>query len=216
MEVSQVTEKIKEAREASKGRNFQQTFDIIVNLQGLDLKKPEHKIDLGVRIATPVKSKNLKICAVVDHNFNDVEKIFDRVIYTDELQSLKGDMKKIREVTHGFDKFVVQANLMAQFAQVLGRYLGPMNKMPSPKLGMVINDKTPLDDLYKRLQETVHLQTKKNLVIQAPVGSEKNTDEEIAKNISIVYDALVHALPQQQNNVKNMGVKLTMGKLVVL
>lgn len=216
MEVEKIQEKIKEVRDASKKRNFPQTFDIIVNLQALDLKKPEHKVDIGVRIATPIRPKKLKICAVVDHSIKDAEKIFDKVIYSEELQALKGDMKKIREVTHAYDKFVVQVQLMPVFAQILGRYLGPMNKMPSPKLGMVITDKTPLEDLYNKLQHTVVFQTKKNLVLQSAIGSETEKDEVIAQNIAAVYDALVHALPNQQNNIKNVGIKLTMGKLVEL
>ena len=58
--------------------------------------------------------------------------------------------------------------------------------------------------------------TKKNLVLQVCVGSEKDSNEAVADNIKHVYDALLHALPAQQNNLKNMSVKLTMGKLVVL
>jgi len=129
---------------------------------------------------------------------------------------MKGNLKKIRPIIHEFDKFVVQANYMPLFAQVLGRYLGPMNKMPSPKLGMVITNKTPLKELYDKLQKTVHLQTKKNLVIQATIGSEKESDDIIAENINHVYETLLHALPNQHNNLKNVNLKLTMGKKVVL
>lgn len=216
MEQAHIQTKLKELRGNSQKRKFTQTFDLIVNLQSLDLKKPEHKVDVGVTIDTPVRAKKVTICAVVDQSISGAEDIFDKVIYSDELQSLKGDMKKIRAVTHGFDKFVVQANLMPVFAQVLGRYLGPMNKMPSPKLGMVITDKTPLQPLYDKLQKTVQLQTKKNLVLQAAIGAESESDEIIAKNIAQVYDALVHALPNHQNNIKNVGVKLTMSKKVGL
>lgn len=216
MEIQDIQKKLVEARSASKKRNFKQTFDLIVNLQALDLKKPEHKVDVVVTLSTPLKATKFKICAVVDHSVEGAEEVFDKVIYNEELEAMKGNMKKIREITHGYDKFVVQANYMPLFAQILGRYLGPMNKMPSPKLGMVISAKTPLQELYDKLQKTILLQTKKNLVLQASVGSEGESDEVIAENISVVYDALLHALPNQKNNVKNLGVKLTMGKLVVL
>jgi large subunit ribosomal protein L1 len=86
--------------------------------------------------------------------------------------------------------------------------------MPSPKLGMVITEKTNLQNLYDRLQNTVHIQTKKNQVLQLPVGSEENDDEVLANNIKAIHEALLSNLPTQQNNIKNMGVKLTMGKLV--
>ena len=216
MEIKQVGENIKQVRELSVKRNFDQTFDLVFNLQNLDLKKPEHKVDVGLVLKTNVKPKKHKICVIVDHTVQGAEEIFDKVLFNDELAALKGNMEKIRKIIHGFDKFVVQANHMPLFAQVLGRYLGPMGKMPSPKLGMVITPKTPLAPLYEKLQKTVHLQTKKNLVLQVSVGSEKESDEAIAENIQAVYDQLLHALPAQKNNLKNTKLKLTMSKTVVL
>ncbi len=216
MEIKSIIEKLKEARESSKKRSFTQTFDLIINLQNMDLKKPEHKVDVGVTLDCQSKAKKLKILAVIDHSISDADKIFDKVLYSDELEALKGNMAEIRKITHGYDKFVVQMNYMPMFAQILGRYLGPMNKMPSPKLGMVINPKSPLKELYVKLQKTAHLQTKKNLVLQVAIGAENENDEVIAKNIAHIRESLVHALPGQENNLRNMGVKLTMGKLVVL
>jgi large subunit ribosomal protein L1 len=216
MNITEVTQKIKEARELSKPRNFTQTFDLVFNLQQMDLKKPDHKVDLGVTLSSQIKPKKFKICGIVDHGVADADTVFDKVLYNEELTALKGNMVEIRKLTHEFDKFVVQANLMPLFAQILGRYLGPMNKMPSPKLGMVITAKTPLKELYDKLQKTAHVSTKKNLVIQASIGSEKESDEVIAKNIIAVQEALIHALPNHEHNVKNVGIKLTMGKVVVL
>lgn len=216
MEAKEIKKKLKELRDNSTKRGFDQTFDLIVNLHGMDLKKPEHKVDFGVTLSSPIKSKKIKICAIIDHSVSGAEKVFDKVVYNDELQALKGNLKEIRKITHGFDKFVVQANIMPLFAQILGRYLGTMNKMPSPKLGMVITDKTPLKELYDKLQKTVHMQTKKNLVLQAAVGAESQSDDVIAENIAQVYQSLLHALPNHQNNVKNVSVKLTMSKGVRL
>lgn len=216
MNLEDIKSKIKEARDASVNRNFTQTFDLIFNLQNLDLKQPSNKVDVGITLYSNTRPKNYKIFAVIDHSVDGAEEVFDKVLYSEELMALKGNMEEIRKITQGYDKFVVQANYMPQFAQVLGRFLGPMNKMPSPKLGMIINSKTPLKELYDKLQKTVLLQTKKNLVLQVPVGSEKESDEIIAKNIQYVYDSLVHVLPGHQNNIKNSGVKLTMGKLVRL
>jgi len=216
MELNQIIEKVKEAREASKKRNFTQSFDLVINLQNLDLKKPESKVDVGVLYPCQVRPKKFKILAVVDQAISNAEETFDKVIYSEELLALKGNMPEIRKLTHGFDKFCVQLNLMPQFAQILGRYLGPMGKMPSPKLGMVINPKTPLPELYEKLQKTVLIQTKKNLVLQALLGSESESDEVIAKNIQHVLDVVIHALPGHENNLKNANLKLTMGKLVRL
>jgi len=216
MDIKSIQAKVSEAREASKKRGFTQTFDLVFNLQNLDLKKPDHKVDVGVTLDCDMKPKKLKIAAIIDHSITGAEEIFDGVIYNDDLSAIKGKMEEIRKVIHKYDKFVVQMNYMPLFAQVLGRYLGPMNKMPSPKLGMVINPKTPLAELYTKIQKTVHLQTKKNLVLQASVGAESESDEIIAKNIQHVQEVLTHALPNHGHNIKETGVKLTMGGVVRL
>ncbi|MDA3855209.1 MAG: hypothetical protein PF569_03040 [Candidatus Woesearchaeota archaeon] len=216
MDIKTISQKIIEAREASKKRNFTQTFDLIINLQNLDLRKPDHKVDIGVNLDCQAKDKKYTIVAVIDHAISGAEEIFDKVIYNDELAAMKGNMQEIRKITQGYDKFVVQMNVMPQFAQILGRYLGPMNKMPSPKLGMVISPKTPLAELYAKLQTVVLLQTKKNLVLQVAIGSEKESDEVIAKNIVHLREALIHVLPGHQNNLKDIRLKLTMGNSVVL
>ncbi len=216
MDVETIKKKIKELRTSSPKRNFVQTFDLIINLQQLDLKRPEHKVDVGITLNSNLKPKNYKICAVIDHGISGAEKVFDGVIYTDELQAMKGDIEKIRKITHNYDKFVVLVNTMPLFAQILGRYLGPMNKMPSPKLGMVISPKTDLKALYEKLQKTVLLQTKKNLVLQTAIGAETESDEVVAKNVVHIYDVLSNSLPNHKHNIKEVILKLTMGKGVRL
>ena len=216
MEIKTVQTKIKELRELSKSRNFTQTFDLIINLQNLDLKKPDNKVDVGVLLDCNLKPKKLKIMAIIDHSISGAEEIFDKVIYNDDLSALKGNIEEIRKLSKEYDKFVVQMNYMPLFAQVLGRYFGPLNKMPSPKLGMVINPKTPLKELYEKLQKTAHLQTKKNLVLQVSVGSEKENDEIIAKNIKHIQEVLSQSLPNHGHNIKEFILKLTMTKGVKL
>lgn len=217
MNTQEIVTKIKELRELTPKRNFTQSLDIIINLQQIDLKKPEHKVDVGITMQTPIKAKPLKICVVVDRTLaNQASEVFNHVLFNDDMMAMKGDIKKIRTITHNFDKFVVQAAYMPQFAQVFGKFLGPMNKMPSPKLGMVITDKTPMQPLYDKLQKTVHLQTKKNLVLQSSIGAENESDEALAEKISLLHQTLTQTLVNRENNIKNIGIKFTMSKLVVL
>ena len=44
------------------------------------------------------------------------------------------------------------------------------------------------------------------------VGNEKMGDEEVIDNIMTAYDAVVHHLPNGENNVRSIMIKLTMGK----
>lgn len=217
MEEDYIVKKLQEAKENSKERNFAQTFDCIVNLKNLDLKKPEHKVDFGVTLENYVKGKPLRIAAVVDHSMGDsASKVFDRIIYKEELESYKGNTPEMRKVAKDIDKFVVQADLMTSFAQVFGKYLGPLGKMPNPRLGMVINPKTNLSELYDKLQKTVHVQLKKALVLQFPFGSENEDFKKLAASLKHVLDSLEQNLPMHKENIKDISVKLTMGKLVRL
>ncbi len=216
MDYQTVLKGIKKARENSKKRGFKQTFDCIINLKNLDLKKPEHKLDFGVQIENNIKHRPLKIAAVVEHNIKDAEKVFDKVLYKDDLEQYRGDLEKIKKLSKEVDKFVVQSTLMVNFAQIFGRYLGPLNKMPNPRLGMVITDKTNIKELYEKLQKTVHIQVKKSLVVQFSFGGEDVDDETLAKSLHHVLDVLEHRLPLGSNNIKDIFVKTTMGGLVRL
>ena len=213
MEKDRVLQAVRNLKKNFKKRNFTQTLDLIVNLQNIDLKNPQQKLDVFVKLSTPIKPKPLKICAVVDSTVEGYES-YDKVMSSSELQELKGDMSKVRKVVHSFDKFVVQVSYMPTFVQILGRYLGPLGKMPSPKLGMIVTPKTQLEDLYSSLQRTVHIQTRKNLVLQASVGSEDLEDLEITQNVSQVLNALENALPNNYHNIKSVSLKTTMGEIV--
>ena len=45
MEINNLTESIKKIKETSPKRNFAQTFDLVIVLRDLDLKKPEQQVD---------------------------------------------------------------------------------------------------------------------------------------------------------------------------
>ena len=102
MEVKAIESKIKELRELSKSRNFKQTFDLVFNLQNMDLKRPDHKVDIGITLSSTIKDKKLKICAIIDHSITGAEDAFDKVVYSDELSAIKGNMDEIRKLTQKF------------------------------------------------------------------------------------------------------------------
>ena len=212
MNEKKIIEKIQNLRKVSKKRNFVQTFDLIINLKNLDLRNSSNKLELGVLLDSNMKSKKLKICAVVDQSISNCEEIFDKVLYVNDLSSFKSDIKSLKKITHGYDKFVVQVNHMAQFAQVFGKYLGPMNKMPSPKLGMIITPKTNLSELSEKIQKMFHIQIKKNLVIQGSIGYETLKNEEVARNVMLIYNSLIGALPNREFNIESVNLKLTMSR----
>jgi large subunit ribosomal protein L1 len=208
MDKQEILKAIKQARSAPK-RNFPQTFDLIINLKDLNLKKPDEQVDLYITLPNGL-GKIRKVCGLVGPELVDESKAqLDKTITLLDFDVL--DKKAIKKLTEDYDFFVAQANIMPKVAAVFGRIFGPRNKMPNPKAGCVVPPKANLKPLKERLLKTVRVQAKKSLIIQAPVGIETMSDEEIATNLMHVYDAVLHALPKEQNNLRSGYIKLTMG-----
>ena len=63
-------------------------------------------------------------------------------------------------------------------------------------------------------QKLIRISAKKQLIIHLKIGSEKMNDDEVVENIIAVYNSLIHNLPGEKNNIKNIFLKLTMSKPV--
>lgn len=103
---------------------------------------------------------------------------------------------------------------MPQVATTFGRVLGARGKMPNPKAGLIVPPKTSLGPLYTKLQDTLKVSSKKTPVIQVVIGKQDMDDAKLADNAWFIYDQLVHKLPKEKNNIKDVSIKLTMGKPV--
>lgn len=214
MNKEEVLKAIKELREKSPKRKFSQSVDLVVNLQNLDLKKPEHKVDLYIQLPHS-KGKKLRLCAFVDAQLESKAKgLFDTVIVKNDFPKWLNNKKEQKKLASSHDFFVAQVELMTQIAQTFGKVLGSRGKMPNPKAGCVVPGAIPtLEPVVKKLQNMVRLQTKNELCIKASIGTEKMKDEELADNFLAAYNALLSALPQEKNNIKYAALKLTMGPL---
>lgn len=213
MEKKDIIQAIQHLREFSKKRNFSQTVDLIINLKGLDVKKQGNNIDIFATLPH-ARKKKLKICALVGHELSQSAKIFDKVVVQDEFNKYQADPKLVTELTRNYDMFVAQANLMGPIATTFGRTLGPKGLMPNPRSGAVVPPEANLELLSIKLQKTVRLQTKKEAIVKAPIGSEDMKDEEIADNVLSAYNTLIHSLPQEEHNIKNVALKTTMGPAI--
>jgi len=213
MDKNSVKEALKKLKETSKKRNFSQTVDLIINLKDLDLKKPEQQVELFVPIHFS-RGKKIKIAAFVGPELKDEsEKVFDKTIFIDEFQQY-ADKKVAKKLASEYSFFIAQANIMPKVAQVFGKFLGSRGKMPNPKAGCVVPPKTAMQPLYERLQQTIIMRAKVQPSIKCSVGIESQNDDEVVDNIMTLYNALIHKLPNEQNNIRNILLKLTMGKPV--
>lgn len=185
-----------------KQRKFDQGVDLVVNLQKFDAKKNQ----VNIFVSVPHKIKDKRIAAFLDSRRKDVE-----TIIKDDFKKYS-DKKEIKKLLKKFDFFIASANLMASVATTFGRYLGPAGKMPSPQLGILtdVNDKS-VSEIKNKINNSVKIRTKE-ASIKMSVGKQSMKDVDIIENIVTVYNALLKALPQEKENVRNLEIKFTMSK----
>ena len=211
MDKNQVIQTLKQVKENSTKRKFTQSYDLIINLKDIDLKKPEQSINSFVTLHHS-KGKKAKICALVGPELiPQAKQVCDLAISVDDFPKYQ-DKKEARKLAVKYDFFIAQATIMPKIATTFGRIFGPKGKMPNPKAGCVVPPNANLKAVYDKLQKTVRLQTKNDPIIQLMVGNEGMKDEEIVDNIMITYDSLMPQLPSGNDNIKNAFLKLTMGK----
>lgn len=210
MNKEQVQKALQEIKQQPK-RKFNQSYDLVINIKDHDVK--QNPLDFFVNLHHS-KGKKVKIAAFVDQQLADqAAKFFDLAIRDTEFEKYK-DKKVVRKLAQDYDYFVAQATLMPKVAAVFGKALGARGKMPNPKLGCVVPPSANLEPLAKKLATTVRLSAKKGTNLQCIVGKEEQSEEQVIDNILTVYQAAVKQLPNEVQNVKNVQLKLTMGKPV--
>ena len=205
---------IEHLKKTSQKRNFKQSIDLIINFRDLDLKKPEHQVELWVQLPHG-KGRQTKICAIVGQELlAQAKESCDIAITKDDFPAY--DKKVVKSLARKYDFFIAQMNLMGEVAKIFGRVLGPKGKMPNPKAGCVVPPNTNLKALVESLKKTVEVKAKAQPSVKVIIGKEDFANEQILDNVMAVYDAVVKKLPNEEKNVKNVLLKLTMGKPFVV
>lgn len=210
MDSEQVIKALEQLQSQPK-RKFVQSYDLVINLKGIDVKsKPQ---DFFITLHYPHK-KNVKVAAFVDQELTEqAGKYCDMAIKETDFVTYK-DKKLLKKLAENYDYFIAQATLMPKLAAVFGRVLGTKGKMPNPKLGCVVPPNANLEPLIKKLRQTVRLQAKKATNMQCLVGKEDQPREQVVDNVLTIYNTVVKQLPNDVQNIKNVELKLTMSKPV--
>ncbi len=209
----QAIQKALEELKSHPKRKFTQSYDMVINLKNLVVKS--NPVDFFVTLHYP-KGKKIKVACFCDQQLADVAKeACDLVISESDFAKYK-DKKELKKLADSYDYFVAQANLMPKVAAAFGKVLGMKGKMPNPKLGCVVPPNANIQALVEKLTKTVRLSAKKATNLQCIIGKEDQPDEQIIDNILTVYQATVKHLPNETQNIKNVSLKLTMGKPVRL
>ncbi len=212
MEKEQIQKALQELAQQPK-RKFTQSYDLIINLKNIDIKT--NPLDFFVPLPYP-QGKVVKVAAFVAQELAEpASKFCDLAIKESDFPQY-ANKKAAKKLAGEYDYFIAQANLMPKVAAGFGKALGTRGKMPNPKLGCVVPPTANLDALTKKLRQAVRLQAKKATNMQCLVGKEDQPAEQVLENILTIYNTIVKQLPNEQQNIREVLLKLTMGKPVKL
>jgi large subunit ribosomal protein L1 len=203
-------EEVKKAKEKSKKRNFIQTWDLVISLKNIDLKKPENNLNLEFSLPEG-RGKDVKTVFIADSLLPEAKKHADLVITKGELEKLAGNKKKLKEYVREYEWWFAEAPMMPLVGKALGTVLGPKGKMPKP-----VPPKSSIEPFFLMAKRLVRIRLKGSPVMHIPVGSEKLSEEQVARNISSVVNFVKEKLPKGKANIKSVYIKLTMGPPVKL
>jgi large subunit ribosomal protein L1 len=185
-----------------KERKFDQSVDLIVNLQKFDVRKTP----LNLFISVPHKIKDKRIGAFLEVARKDID-----TITPDQFKKYK-DKKLTKKFVQKYDFFIAQASVMPKVATTFGKVLGPAGKMPSPQMGIIVNaDDKVINELKEKVNNTIKFKVKEPS-IKLVVGKQSMKDADILENVNSVYNYLLKSLPREKENVKNVELKFTMTK----
>jgi len=198
---------VKEAKEKSGQKKFNQTVDIIMNIKEIDMKAPEGKIQEIVELPH-VTAKPNKICAVASGEtaLKARRANADNVIERADLDGLAGKKKDVRKIASDYDVFISEASLMPLVGRILGPALGPRGKMPIP-----VPANADIAALIEKHRKTVIVRMRNQPLIQCSIGTANQTDEELVDNIQAVLRVLEGKLKRGLKNIEDVFIKTSMG-----
>ena len=83
-------------------------------------------------------------------------------------------------------------------------------------MGGVLPPNANIKQLYEKLKKTINLAMKNEPTVKCRIGQEDTPDDNIIDNILTAYNSVIQKLPNEEQNVKNVMLKLTMGPAFVV
>lgn len=193
----------------SRERKFSQTVDLAVNLKDIDLSVPKNRIEEEV----PLPHGRGKAGTVAIFASGELavksRTVADRVITPEEIETLAGDKKQMKQIAEGHAYFLAEAPLMTTIGKRLGTVLGPRGKMPRP-----VPPNFDPAAMVGNLRKTVKVRSKDRKTFHTIVGTDKMPAEEIADNIQAILARIETKLERGRQNIASIWVKTTMGPSV--
>jgi large subunit ribosomal protein L1 len=202
-----IVDAVKQAKEQSGGKKFNQTVDLILNIKEVDMKSPEGKIQAVIELPhATTKPNKVLVVASGELAMKARQSNADKVIERGDLEALAGKKKELRKLANDYDVFISEAPMMAMVGKTLGPVLGPRGKMPIP-----VPPNADIIELLKKHRKTVVVRMRAQPIIQVSVGSEAMSEDDLFDNVQAVLRFLEGKLKRGLKNVKNVYIKTSMG-----
>jgi len=113
------------ARASAKKRNFSQSFDLIVNLKLIDLKKPDNRIN-EIFALPKGRGKDAEVVFFTD----SIKDVGCTIYNSNDIERLAISKREVKKIANSTDFFLSEPKLMPAIGKSLGRVLAPRGKMP--------------------------------------------------------------------------------------
>jgi len=198
---------VKEAKEKSKKRNFNQSVELVLSLKDIDMKSSEGKIQEIVELPhSPEKTNKICVIGSGELALKARRANADLVIERTDLERLAGKKRELRKIANEYDFFIAEAPLMPMVGKALGPVLGPRGKMPVP-----VPPTADVASLIEKHRKTVVVRMRNQPILQCRVGTDSMKEEEIAENIQTVLRSIEGKLKKGIKNIKFAYIKTSMG-----
>ena len=201
---------VKEVKGKGSERKFSQSIDLAINLQNIDMKKPEGRIQERIELPHSA-AKDVKVCVVASGEMALKAKKAGASLVLEgaALEALVADKKKQKETAKKYDVFIAEAPMMPLVGKSLGASLGPRGKMPTP-----VPPNADIAAAIEQHRKIVSVRMRGQPVLQCRVGNESMTDEEIAENVQAVVRRIEGKLKRGIKNFRSVYLKTSMGESV--
>jgi len=210
MTFEQVLTAVEQAIEQAPQRNFSESVDMAINLKNIDMSQPANRIDEEILLPNGLgKSIKIAVFAKGDIAQRAVSSGAEMIIDPDDIEGLKDDKAKARNLANEIDFFVSEVAYMPSIAKALGPVLGPRGKMPVP----LTPDKV-IEDIIRKAKNSIRVRSKDRLTFHLPVGRKDMEIKLLAENVEAITSRIEQKLANGKQNIKSIYIKTTMGPVV--
>lgn len=210
MDRKAVLQAVQKALEQGKGkRKFEQSVELAINLQNVDLSIPKNRVDEEVLLPKG-RGKTPKVAIFASGELAvKAKKSADLVIPPEEIEKLAGDKRRARKMATEYSFFLAETPLMPTIGKTLGQVLGPRGKMPR-----AVPPGADPTNLIAQLKNSIRVRSRDRATFHTAVGTEAMSADDLADNARLVLERIEAKMERGRQNIGSVFVKTSMGPAV--